>query len=398
MKRFPYSAPAPNTPPRLVSEAIVPGITWLIDNQREDGSWGGDSLLDRVIATCHSSMALLSAGFMLADPVLRGAVQFLTSDRITVHTWGFWRIAPLANSPADRYTVHDDLHTILDRVNRRSGSPHPDQLLDLFLMKVLIVLGRQADAARFAGPVLDDYSPENGWFGRADTTTHAIAVLAALDQAPANLPEMLTTADHVVRTRCVRHGPGLVSWGDRVTTTAYTVINVLESPLCERPALLDLAAQGARWISSQQQSDGSWSPETPPYGGEGEIVHPAYFTAVALRCILAYVDSTVGSIGGLVQASYVQARVAKLVAVETRYAVSNRRWRTATIAVTTATALTGISAAGYKFKEALQSNWSGVAGLAIVVIAAIIVLIFDLVHYSSSITRWIRSRLSGPRQ
>ena len=141
MRPFPYSAPAPNIPNQLVAGSIIPGLFWLIDNQHEDGSWGGDSMLDRVIATCHSSMALLSAGFMLTDPALQGALRFLLSDRITVHTWGFWRIAPLVNSPGNQHIVQDDLRAIFDRVDRRSGSPHPDQLLELFLMKILIVLG-----------------------------------------------------------------------------------------------------------------------------------------------------------------------------------------------------------------------------------------------------------------
>lgn len=99
MKPFPYSTPAPNRPNELVSGSIVTGLHWLIDNQHDDGSWGGDSLLDRVIATCHSSMALLSAGFMITDPTLQGALRFLVSDRVTVHTWSFWRIAPLVNWP-----------------------------------------------------------------------------------------------------------------------------------------------------------------------------------------------------------------------------------------------------------------------------------------------------------
>lgn len=296
--------------------------------------------------------------------------------------------------------MQEDLCAIIDRIDRRSGSPHPDQLLELFLIKILTLLDRKADAAKYMAPILNDYSPENGWFGRADTTTHAIAVLAALDRPPVNLRTLITTADRIVRTRCVRHAPGLASWGGRVSTTAYTIMNLLESPLRDRQAMRDLAGAGVRWVSSQQRADGSWSPETPPFGGEGEIVHSAYFTAVALRCMLAYADATLDNAIGLVQASHARARTGSLMAeilkhqaAGRQYLTSSRRWRAAAVVIMTAVVVGAILTAGYEFRMALLSNWGGVTGLAIVVVAAVAVLIFDLLHYSSVLARWIRSRL-----
>ena len=108
-----------------------------------------------------------------------------------------------------------------------------------------------------------------------------------------------------------------------------------------------------------------------------------------------------GNAAGLVQASYAQAQVARLTAeisthqtAGARYLTLSRRWRAAAITAMTAVALGSAFAVGYKFRTTLLSNWGGVTGLAIVVVAAITVLIFDLFHYSSGISRWIRSRLS----
>jgi Prenyltransferase and squalene oxidase repeat len=368
-------------------------------SQNADGSWGGDSLLDRIVATCHGCMALLSAGFMPADDALRNAFGFLLSDRIAVHTWGFWRIAPLVRSGMGADAVEADLRDIRGRVERRSGAPHPDQVLELFLVKILVVLGRHTEAVQYVEAIMGDFKPDEGWFGRADTTTHAAATLAALSPTAIDIDEVLRTAGRVVRSRYVRHGPGHISWSDRVSTTSYTLINLLESPLWDLVVVRDLSHDAVRWICSLQRSDGSWAPETPPYGGEGEIVHPAYFTAVALRGIIAYVHATKGNITAI-QSDYGRLRLAEvgsrfreIQAERTYYLTVSRRWRLGAMSAFV-TLVVGISALLlYQFKSLFLSNWASVAGIAVIAFGAVVVMVLDLLDYLVRLLRWLGSKM-----
>lgn len=401
MGKFPYSAPTPSVPDRLISDCIVPSLTWLRSNQNDDGSWGGDHILDRVVATCHATMALLSAGFLTSDAVLVKAARFLVSDRVTVHTWGFWRIAPLINIQDAQPMVLNDLDAVAQRITRRSGGPHPDQIMELFLMKMLMVLGRVDEAAQHSDAILRDFSPADGWFGRADTSTHAIAVLAALERPPVNMRAMTASTARIVKGQCVRHGPGLVSWGDRVSTTAYTIMNLLESPLRDRSPFRELAQEGAAWIASQRRPDGSWRPETPPYGGEGEIAHPAYFTSVALRGLLAYVDAGLNA-KALIQSTYAQATADELqdkLAAQRRHnhalTRTNHRWRVAAGLTVLLAVVSSAVLLAYNYRSLFTSNWSSVSGIAILVLGAVIVLVFDLFDYSTRITQWARKRLAS---
>jgi len=178
-------------------------------------------------------------------------------------------------------------------------------------------------------------------------------------------------------------------------------MNLLESPLRERSLFRELAKDGAAWIASQRRHDGSWQPETPPYGGEGEIVHPAYFTSVALRGVLAYVDFSLNNARALVQSTYAQTTVTemqdRLATQHRRNEVlirSNRRWRVGTGLTALAVVVSSGALLASNYGSVFASNWGGVSGIAVVVLGAVIVLVFDLFDYATRITQWTQRQLA----
>lgn len=292
---FPYSFPAPiddEVSERLLS-AAGRGVQWLRENQNDDGSWGSAHPLDQVIASCHAVMALVTSGFAATDERLLAGVRFLTSDAVTRHQWGFWRVAPLMRVPEQFTTTALDMEVIERHVRGHSG-PAPDQLLEVFYLKCLAVFKEpgEADYSKLVNRVLEQFTPETAWADRADTSAHVLAVLETL--APSDLTEEHREAVlRLIRARAQSSAGGQhVHWEARVSSTAYVVMNCLECSLSADEKIMTSVDRAIQWIVAQQKADGSWPVEPPPYGGDNEIVGAAYYTAVPVRALAAYVRST----------------------------------------------------------------------------------------------------------
>jgi hypothetical protein len=166
----------------------------------------------------------------------------------------------------------------------------PDLLVSVFLAKALGRLDRWPEAQALESSIRSRFEKERAWGGRADTTSYALNVLQGLARhgGAGPTPEMDTIGRRLILESAVPSGgPEYVSWCGRVSSTAYTIVNIAESALWDDESLRDRCRRAANWIRSRQAS-GHWPVEDPPYGGATEITAHCYYTAVAIRGMLAY--------------------------------------------------------------------------------------------------------------
>lgn len=394
-----------------IAEAVGRGLVWLVGQQNaDDGSWGDQIPLDQLISTCHACLTLLVAGFPLTSPAVSNGLAFLRSDAVANHNSGYWRIAPLAGVPGAGVEIEESLEQLRRMVGGHAG-PSPDQLMAVFLIKALGYLERWAEAAQYEGIVEARFDPEQAWSGRADSTSHALAVLMDLAQHGGTglTEEMVTTGTRlIIESAAPGGGPEYTSWCGRVTSTAYTLINIIESPLWENSTLRERCRRAANWIRTKQTIDGYWPVEDPPYGGATEITSPCYYTAAAIRALIAYgstinsaflmeVEEVVSRIRGAdtrhreqmltqqVEASKAAALTARATAI---------RWRVATIIM--AASVTGIGV--FHYRKSL-ADVGKILLIAFAVVGGIAALI-QLMEYFGRVRDRLRARAgrSKPNQ
>src|SRR6185312_3498637 len=108
---------------------IIEGLMLLGQRQRADGSWGGESILDRLICTCHCTMTLAAAGCSLSDPVLARARRWLCSVTAEQHNNSYWILSPLApwySEPDVAVAMKREIQKLCTAIDS-GAQPHPDQ-------------------------------------------------------------------------------------------------------------------------------------------------------------------------------------------------------------------------------------------------------------------------------
>lgn len=272
--------------PTASGRCVAQSVDWLLDTQDRAGFWGSDALLDRVIATCHAVMTLQACGFPATERPVKDGVRWLCGDEANKHLWIVWRYGPLSGVPSREEVVRQDIAR-LRRLVAAGSSPHPEQVIELNLLK-LIHLGYTQpigdEKQRLLTAVLQRYTDADAWFGRADTTSHALAVLNGLN-FPDKQSVMAQGISLIARSARVT-GPHAV-WQESTTSTAYTIMNLAEAEfLGAERSLVDLCSKACSWLEYEHDQTATWRGD-PPYGGTGDITNPAYFIAVAARAILA---------------------------------------------------------------------------------------------------------------
>jgi hypothetical protein len=277
------------------TEAIAEGIRALISRQNQDGSWGSDHPLDKVVSTCHATMALLAIGTPASDPRTSRALAFLASSYVSTYQWGFWRIAPMIGVSGYERLVSDDLEAIETRIATHA-SPSPDQPLTTFVARAYEWLGDAQSAEAHVAAIVGSYTADHAWAGRSDATSHALSATLNSPYADTLSDAMFDRAVDLIALQAARQAPGRVSWHDVVTSTAYVVMNILETDrLRSDPRLAPLLGQAQDFLLARQGANRLWPVERPPYGGDLEITGPDYYSAVAIRGLIAlgqYSDPT----------------------------------------------------------------------------------------------------------
>lgn len=270
-----------------VAVRVVAGIEALLARQHDDGSWGSNHPLDRVVSTCHSTMLLLSLGTPASDTEVSRALTYLASPYVGSFQWGFWRLAPMLGVPGYEALVERDLGDIERHIETNAG-PSPDQPLTTFAARAYQWLHEPEKAKPHIEAIIGAYRNETAWSGRADATSHALSAVLNSDQASSFSSDSLTRAINLIVLQANRHELGLVSWGGRVTSTAYVAMNVIETERLRTETRLRALLPSARdYLLSGQQQDNLWLVEPTPYGGDLEIVERDYYSAVALRGLVA---------------------------------------------------------------------------------------------------------------
>jgi len=269
------------------AKLIHKSIRWLLRRQHRDGSWGTGSGLDRVISTTHAAMALLDAGFPPAHPALEKAVRWMTVGKGSHHQWYVWRIGPLIRIPEYRSLVESDLMDMDDLVKKRAG-PHRDQILPLFQLNCLKLLDRwsreDSKVNEYVKAILGQWSEEECWRNRPETTSHALALLEDFD-FPDKKRIYELGIDLVVAKANVEANLH-ANWGGRVVCTCFVIFNIAESSLHENEQLSDLMGKAVRWLRRKCNAKGYWDSEEPPFGGDVESRE--YVTSAAIRALIAY--------------------------------------------------------------------------------------------------------------
>lgn len=269
------------------AEKVAKGILALRSRQHEDGSWGSEHPLDKVVATCQCTMALLCIGTPASDPSISKALSFLASSYVDQYQWGFWRVGPMLRIQAYRQLVEADLVGIERRIASKSGSPSPEQPLATFLAGAYQCIGEAVKAGPHLDAIVLAYGRDQAWFGSAAATSHALAVLLRSDRAGSVTEEIFRRSVELIAFQASRHAD-LASWEGRVTSTAYIAMNAVECDRMRKAApIVALLPQAKNFLLSRQGKDYLWATESPPYGGDLEITEPDYYTAVALRGLVA---------------------------------------------------------------------------------------------------------------
>jgi hypothetical protein len=267
---------------------VYKALRWLEKRQNRDGSWGKGSALDRIIATCHALMALLSCGYPSDHKAIVRGINWLTKGDVNQHLWSFWRIGPMLKLPGYEKYIENDLKRIKELINGHTA-PHPDFLPQIFLLKVMLLLGRTKDdpeVQRYLKMVLDEWNEEICWRNRSDTTSHALAIINEFDFP--NKERVVSASKRLIRLKASEIGPNHLCWEGRGTSTAYVIMNFIDSGFRDDPDLTPLMAKAVNWLADKQQPEGNWDIEIPPFGGTGDITSPDYYTAVIVRSIVAF--------------------------------------------------------------------------------------------------------------
>jgi hypothetical protein len=233
-------------------------------------------------------LLLFAIGVPADDARIRRALGFLDSDYVSDFQWGFWRVAPMLRVPGYETTVQADLLLIERHIERHAG-PSPDQPLTTFTAQAYQALEQHGKAEPHLREVLSAYSPTDAWNGRADATSHALSVLLRSPLAKEVPVQAYKTAVNLIVLQAARQGLGSISWGGKVSITSYTAMNILEAPkLAAEPRLDALLRGAAKYVLGRQDPEtGLWPVESTPYGGDLEITNPDYYSAVALRGVVA---------------------------------------------------------------------------------------------------------------
>lgn len=267
---------------------VYRGLKWLEARQNRNGSWGQGKALDRVIATCHAIMTLLAAGYPANHATVQKGIDWLNQGEDHKHMWVLWRIGPMLNIPKYKEQVERDLARLKEYWSA-STAPHPDQLLELTILKVLLYMGRDKEDKEvqyYLQSILDKRTEDTGWRNRADTTANALSIISHFDFPDkrhiidASLKFIQLKASEIDRDR--------ISWEGLGTSTSYVVMNLVESNLSEERSVAGLIEKAVNWLLGRQHKAGYWEPEDPPYGGTGDITSPDYYTAAILRGIIAF--------------------------------------------------------------------------------------------------------------
>lgn len=270
------------------AERVARGLNALTNRQHPDGSWGSPHPLDKVVATCHAVMAFLAAGRPANDPTVARGLSFLSTGYVDSFQWGFWRVGPMVGIPSYLSVVERDLIEIENRIATHAGGPSVDQPLTTFLARLYQRMGDPARAEPHLRSLLGSYRVEEAWLGRAAATSHALSVLLNSNLSGDVSDEMKDRSVELIAFQASRESRGLISWEARVTSTSYIAMNIVENErMSSDPRLRPLLDGAKGYLLAKQSADGLWPVESPPYGGDLEITEPDYYSAVALRGLIA---------------------------------------------------------------------------------------------------------------
>ena len=323
-------APAPVFDEHPVVAPIVDGIELLAARQQSDGSWGRGSALDKLITTCHSTMALVAGGFSISEKELDRARQWLCSPTTAQHNNSYWILGPLSawfgtNEDANGAVRHEieKLRVAIEN----EAQPHPDQYIQYFYLRIveaLPELREESAVLRYTETLRGKWSRDYGWARRPDTTTVCYAVLQTFDEAFA--ASIRHDVIRLLDTWAAHPEPQYTVWRNPIST-AYTIMNLVESGLIHDANVKKQADEAIAWLIAVRGADGLWSSDSP-YGGTGDIKSREYPTAAVLRSLIAYASAYMPSAQASISAARLLRYRAKL--------KQRRRWIAALGAVTSA--------------------------------------------------------------
>lgn len=307
-QRFAVAPQSVGAPHPLIP-VIVSSLERLAARQNRDGSWGRGAVLDRLICTCHVTMALQAGGYGLTHPTLVAAKQWLCSPEADNHNNSYWIAGPLAAWAATDPHVAQLVGRKLDVLSvaiEGHAQPHPDQFMQYFYINLAFGLPEPRDMrtlSRFADQIKAMWNPSDGIAHRADTTSVAFAALEKID--PAFAAEIRADVVRLMQSWAHNAGSSQAYWRNPVST-AYTIMNWAESSLSEQLALNWVVEQSVSWLQARQRPDGLWESDMP-YGGQGDITSLDYPTAAIVRALIAYASTKTYNI----QAAIADVRLAR---------------------------------------------------------------------------------------
>ncbi len=273
-----------SAPARNLSNALL----WLENSQNKNGSWGAGSFnLDTFICTNHVVMAFLGAGYTADHKSVKDGLAWLASKELDKNNAPYWRIAPMGNIPKYNEVVSRDLIQLRRAVENRA-SPHADQMLESYYVRCLKALDdfkNESEIEKYASFLVDEWNYEKGWLERADTTTDCWLAVEHLDskrikKIRLRIPRLLEGWSSQIDGR-------YVFWSSPIST-AYVIMNLLDSSLIRQDRIKTLLQRSATWLYSIQQEDGSWQASELPYGGTGDLKSEYYPTGAIVRALVAY--------------------------------------------------------------------------------------------------------------
>lgn len=276
--------------PRL--PIVCESLNLLAARQNRDGSWGKHSALDKLIATCHATMTLLAAGVSTSERVIEKARRWLCAPNTGQHNNSYWTLGPLAAMAE----YHPEVVPAIQRETAKlcaaidSGAqPHPDQYAQAFylsIVKAVPSISSEQTIRRYIEAIRSNWNREKGWAQRADTTTGCYAILRRFDRAFAD--EIQADVVRLVDRWADRPELNYTRWRNPIST-AYTVMNSVESGLIHAPEIRNRVDEAVAWLVASRDGRGVWVSDVP-FGGTGDIKSPDYPTAVITRSLLAHLS------------------------------------------------------------------------------------------------------------
>jgi len=252
-----------------------------------------------MVSTCNALMALVAAGYPSDHPILRRGIEWLKSPEAERCEYSYWRLTPFISCRETPQTINQALERVENLV-RGGLKHHPHFPPKAFLYTCYLVLGQAltAEAQDLADQMVKDWTPTDCWLGRATATAWNLSCLLRGNPALLSDEQVATSIDLIRKQATWQVDDRIAHWGGSLTSTSFTIQNIMATDrLRSDPELLNLCRAGKNYLLDRLDRSGKdyWEggPEDLEYGGE--VTDPEYFTAVAIRGIIAYQSTTTPS-------------------------------------------------------------------------------------------------------